>query len=224
VAGSEDWQRKERLAELGAITQETLSVSGILLSKVFERRSDEIERYRRANERLAALQVRQQMTGQGFFALVQTFFGITPAIVYLDLQPHIVDAPDAIALDPAQVQGRVALDSVSAYPQSNPERDPASLDGDRRLALDGLSLEVEPGQHGRRGVVPDSGRGERASVDDARQRAHALGIELAARVAEELPDGVSRLHRLLVGAPAGHRPEGVADRDDAAGHRDPVVG
>ena len=74
---------QESMAEMSAITQETLSVSGILLAKVFERRADEIERYRRANERLAGLQVRQQMTGQGFFALVQAFFGITPAIVYL---------------------------------------------------------------------------------------------------------------------------------------------
>jgi ATP-binding cassette subfamily B protein len=196
-------ETQESMAEMSAITQETLSVSGILLSKVFERRSDEIERYRRANERLAALQVRQQMTGQGFFALVQAFFGITPAIIYLvaglsldgggqaisagtivafttlqtrlffpivqllrvsveiqsslalfervfeylDLEPDIVDAPGAIALDPAQVQGRVALDSVSfAYPLDGPGLDPASLDGARRLALDGLSLEVEPGQ------------------------------------------------------------------------------
>jgi ATP-binding cassette subfamily B protein len=76
-------QTQESMAEMSAITQETLSVSGILLAKVFERRADEIERYRRANERLAGLQVRQQMTGQGFFALVQAFFGITPAIVYL---------------------------------------------------------------------------------------------------------------------------------------------
>jgi ATP-binding cassette subfamily B protein len=76
-------ETQESMAEMSAITQETLSVSGILLSKVFERRADEIERYRRANERLAGLQVRQQMTGQGFFALVQAFFGITPAIIYL---------------------------------------------------------------------------------------------------------------------------------------------
>ena len=39
---------------MSAITQETLSVSGILLAKVFERREDEIERYRRANERRPA--------------------------------------------------------------------------------------------------------------------------------------------------------------------------
>jgi ATP-binding cassette subfamily B protein len=76
-------ETQESMAEMSAITQETLSVSGVLLAKVFERRADEIERYRRANERLAGLQVRQQMTGQGFFALVQAFFGITPAIIYL---------------------------------------------------------------------------------------------------------------------------------------------
>ena len=196
-------QTQESMAEMSAITQETLSVSGILLSKVFERRSDEIERYRRANERLAELQVRQQMTGQGFFALVQAFFGITPAIIYLvagltlaggaspisagtivafttlqtrlffpivsllrvsveiqsslalfervfeylDLEPDIVDAPDAISLDAQRVEGRVTFDSVSfAYPQSTPSGDDAALDGSRRLALDGLSLEVEPGQ------------------------------------------------------------------------------
>ena len=200
-------ETQESMAEMSAITQETLSVSGILLSKVFERRSDEIERYRRANERLAELQVRQQMTGQGFFALVQAFFGITPAIIYLvagisldgggqaisagtivafttlqtrlffpivsllrvsveiqsslalfervfeylDLESDIVDAPDAIALDVRRVQGRVSLDSVSfSYPRHTPgaeaEEESRQADGDRRMALDGLSLEVEPGQ------------------------------------------------------------------------------
>ena len=169
---------QESMAEMSAITQETLSVSGILLAKVFERRADEIERYRRANERLAGLQVRQQMTGQGFFGLVQAFFGITPAIVYLvagvtlasgsgpqisagtivaftalqtrlffpiisllrvsveiqsslalfervfeylDLKAEIVDAPDAVTLDPESVRGEVALDDVSFfYPASSP--------------------------------------------------------------------------------------------------------
>src|ERR687886_1438066 len=66
-----------------AITQETLSVSGILLAKVFNRQATETERYRAENERQVDLQVRQTMTGQSFFAVVQTFFGVTPAIVYL---------------------------------------------------------------------------------------------------------------------------------------------
>jgi ATP-binding cassette subfamily B protein len=70
-------------AEMTAITEETLSVSGILLAKVFNRRGDEIERFRKENRTLADLMVRQQMVGQAFFAMIQTFFSITPALVYL---------------------------------------------------------------------------------------------------------------------------------------------
>src|SRR5919202_2302938 len=74
---------QESLAELSALTEETLSVSGVLLTKVFDRRRDAVERYRAENRRLAWLQVRQQMIGRSFFALVQTFFSIAPALVYL---------------------------------------------------------------------------------------------------------------------------------------------
>jgi ATP-binding cassette, subfamily B, bacterial len=70
-------------AEMTAITEETLSVSGVLLAKVFNRRNDEIERFRRENRVQANLLVRQQMVGQAFFAMIQTFFSITPALVYL---------------------------------------------------------------------------------------------------------------------------------------------
>jgi ATP-binding cassette subfamily B protein len=71
------------LAEMSAITQETLSVSGILLAKVFGRQEREIDRYHSENARQADLQVRQAMTGRGFFALTQAFFGISPALLYL---------------------------------------------------------------------------------------------------------------------------------------------
>jgi ATP-binding cassette subfamily B protein len=71
------------LAEMSAITQETLSVSGILLAKVFGRQDREIERYSAENARQADLQVRQAMTGRGFFAVTQAFFGISPALLYL---------------------------------------------------------------------------------------------------------------------------------------------
>ena len=76
-------ETQESLAELSALTEETLSVSGILLAKVFDRRRAAVERYRSENLRLAGLQVRQQMVGRGFFALVQSFFAITPALIYL---------------------------------------------------------------------------------------------------------------------------------------------
>jgi ATP-binding cassette subfamily B protein len=68
---------------MSSITQESLSVSGVLLAKIFNRQPFEIARYRTENETQAALQVRQAMTGQMFFAVVGTFFGITPALVYL---------------------------------------------------------------------------------------------------------------------------------------------
>ena len=76
-------QTQESLAELSALTEETLSVSGVLLTKVFDRRRDAVERYRAENRRLAGLQVRQSMVGRSFFALVQTFFSVAPALVYL---------------------------------------------------------------------------------------------------------------------------------------------
>jgi ATP-binding cassette, subfamily B, bacterial len=71
------------LADMSALTEETLSVSGVLLAKVFGRQAAQSALYDRQNERLAALQVRQQLIGRTFFAVVSTFFSITPALVYL---------------------------------------------------------------------------------------------------------------------------------------------
>jgi ATP-binding cassette subfamily B protein len=71
------------MAELSVITQETLGVSGILLSKVFGRQQREIARYETENSNLAKLEVRQQMVGQSFFTTVQIFFSLTPVIVYV---------------------------------------------------------------------------------------------------------------------------------------------
>jgi ATP-binding cassette, subfamily B, bacterial len=74
---------QKTLADLTAVTEETLSVSGILLSKSFGRQLFEIGRFQQENERLTGLQVRQTMIGRSFFAVVGTFFSITPALVYL---------------------------------------------------------------------------------------------------------------------------------------------
>jgi len=74
---------QESLSDMTAITQETLSVSGILLSKSFNRQKSEIGRYSDENARLIDLQVRQSMSGQWFFAMVQVFLSSIPAIVYL---------------------------------------------------------------------------------------------------------------------------------------------
>jgi ATP-binding cassette, subfamily B, bacterial len=74
---------QKTLADLTAITEETLSVSGILLSKSFGRQRHEIGRFQDENTRLTGLQIRQTMIGRSFFAVVGTFFSITPALVYL---------------------------------------------------------------------------------------------------------------------------------------------
>src|ERR1700728_1975265 len=74
---------QESLAAMSALSEETLSVSGVLLAKVFGNQERDIGRYRQENQRLSDLQVRQQMIGQGFFAVVQSFLGITPAAIYL---------------------------------------------------------------------------------------------------------------------------------------------
>jgi ATP-binding cassette subfamily B protein len=74
---------QESLSELTAITQETLSVSGILLSKSFNRQGTESDRYSLENDNQIRLQVRQAMSGQWFFAMVQIFLSSIPAIVYL---------------------------------------------------------------------------------------------------------------------------------------------
>ncbi|WP_439954205.1 ABC transporter ATP-binding protein [Agromyces mediolanus] len=74
---------QESLSEMTAITQETLSVSGILLSKSFTRQQSEIDRYADENRNQISLQVRQQMTGQWFFAMVNIFMSSIPAVVYL---------------------------------------------------------------------------------------------------------------------------------------------
>jgi len=76
-------QTQESLSELTSITQETLSVSGILLAKSFNRQGAESGRYRAENTNQVHLQVRRAMSGQGFFAVVQVLMSSVPAVIYL---------------------------------------------------------------------------------------------------------------------------------------------
>jgi ATP-binding cassette subfamily B protein len=70
------------LADISAITEETVSVSGMLLTKTFGRQQGAIDRFRDANAKLARLQIRQSMVGRWFFMIVGTVFSVTPALVY----------------------------------------------------------------------------------------------------------------------------------------------
>ena len=76
-------QTQVTLADLSALAEETLSVSGILLTKVYGRERRARERYVVETDRLTGLMIRQQMVGRWFFGFIQTFFSILPAGVYL---------------------------------------------------------------------------------------------------------------------------------------------
>lgn len=74
---------QESLSDMTAITQETLSVSGVLLAKAFNRQQAEVDRYEGENRRQISLQVQQAMAGQWFFAVVNIVLSTVPAIIYL---------------------------------------------------------------------------------------------------------------------------------------------
>ncbi len=71
------------MAQVTAVTGETLSLSGILLAKLFGRQHDELHHFRRHNEDLSRFAVRQQMIAQSFYATATAFLTLSPALVYL---------------------------------------------------------------------------------------------------------------------------------------------
>jgi ATP-binding cassette subfamily B protein len=86
------------MADLTALTEETLSVSGVLLSKAFGRQRYESDRFQAENARLSALQVKQQMVGRWFFMIISTFFSITPAVVYLFAGHEIIGGGSGLSI------------------------------------------------------------------------------------------------------------------------------
>jgi ATP-binding cassette subfamily B protein len=106
---------QKSLAEITAITEETLSVSGILLGKAFGRQRFEVSRFQEENQRLANLQIREQMIGRSFFAVVQIFFSITPALVYLVAGIVIAGNP-ASTISPGAIVAFTTLQSRLFFP------------------------------------------------------------------------------------------------------------
>ncbi|MEN9608078.1 MAG: hypothetical protein RLZZ06_9, partial [Actinomycetota bacterium] len=107
---------QESLSEMSSITQESLGVSGILLAKSFGRQASEISRYEGENLNLISLQVRQTMSGQSFFALVQVFMSSIPAVIYLCAGVLILHA------DPISIGTVVAFTTAQArllFPMMN---------------------------------------------------------------------------------------------------------
>jgi ATP-binding cassette subfamily B protein len=75
-------ETQETIADMTSQVEETLSVSGMLLTKAFGRQSRAIADFQGINQRLTMLQIKQQMIGRWFFMIIGTFFSVTPAFVY----------------------------------------------------------------------------------------------------------------------------------------------
>ncbi len=69
--------------EINGILNETLSVSGQLLVKLFGREEKEYRRYEEANGRMIRLNIRERMAGRWFFMLLSTLTTIGPMLLYL---------------------------------------------------------------------------------------------------------------------------------------------
>ena len=69
--------------EINGILNETLSVSGQLLVKLFGKEEKEYEKYRAANEKMINLNIREGMAGRWFRVVISTFSSIGPMLLYL---------------------------------------------------------------------------------------------------------------------------------------------
>lgn len=74
---------REKRDELGSLTQETLSVSGIVLIKSFVREAFERERFYNVGTGLMDLEVRLAMVGRWFMMIVNAMVVIGPALIWL---------------------------------------------------------------------------------------------------------------------------------------------
>lgn len=214
-------ETQQRLAEMTAVTEETLSVSGILLGKTFAAQDRSIARFRGLNADLARLQIRQAMVGRWFFMIVGTIFSITPAFVYwlagtlaqhgdpnaptagaivafttlqsrlffpmgqllnvqveiqgslalfdrifeyLDLDPEITDAADALELPASAVRGAVAFEGVSFHYPAEAPRLPRAAGGERREGGDGTGDDGDGNGRDGRGAAGVPGMPERPAV------------------------------------------------------------
>ena len=76
-------QTQERLAELTSYIQETLSVSGFLLTRLFGAQVYEAGRFREKAGAVRDLQIQQSMLGRWFFMFIMMFATVGPALIFL---------------------------------------------------------------------------------------------------------------------------------------------
>jgi len=91
-------ERQGQLADISALIEESLSVSGILLGKTMGRSGELAERFERESAELADLEVRSRMAGRWRMASVQIAFAAMPALVYLFAGLSIASGAPAITI------------------------------------------------------------------------------------------------------------------------------
>ncbi|MDA1279929.1 MAG: ABC transporter ATP-binding protein [Chloroflexi bacterium] len=91
-------EAQRSLSDLTSRTGETLSVSGVMLSKTFGREADQLIEFEQNSAELTVLSLRQSMTGQRFSVVMQSFFTMTPAMIWLLGGLFIVGGRDTVSL------------------------------------------------------------------------------------------------------------------------------
>lgn len=73
---------QEKISELNQIIQETLSISGAILTKIFTKEKDEYEKFEQINEAVISLQIKESVVGRWFRMTITTFISIGPMLIY----------------------------------------------------------------------------------------------------------------------------------------------
>lgn len=76
-------QTQEKQSEQNQIIQETLSISGYLLMKLFTKEDAEFSSFQTINAESTRLQIRESMAGRWFMMVLTTFTSIGPMLIYL---------------------------------------------------------------------------------------------------------------------------------------------
>lgn len=87
LAGKKRWEltkeSQECNDEINGILNETLSVSGQLLVKLFGKEDYEYNKYKTVNRKMIRLNVRESMAGRWFWVIISTFSSVGPMLLYL---------------------------------------------------------------------------------------------------------------------------------------------
>lgn len=74
---------QQKLSELNQLIQETLSVSGAILMKIFTKEKEEHHRFKSINQEVIRLQIKESLAGRWFFMTMSIFTTLGPMIIYL---------------------------------------------------------------------------------------------------------------------------------------------